>query len=240
MEGVRTLLERRGHIAVPLPGLAAARADELRAAVPALLGDPAHIAALARLADGWASDPLQREAITWARRTPADPRGGKCHLQSVSGFDRFVVGQPDAPELLRAVLRRLSSFGTAAERLLGELATGLRCTVRANVYQLGGGVPAHVDDSVLTVVFTAAPEALLAAPPGRRAPLRPVATGGWHAVVLAGEQVGAVLPGALPTSYAAAPIDARRLSVTVFAHVDDATLRGSTCCGERPTPTVAA
>ena len=78
----------------------------------------------------------------------------------------------------------------AAERLLGGLVDGLRFTVRANVYEPGGGVPAHVDDSALTVVFTPVPEALLAAPPGCRAPLRPVATGGWHAVVLPGAQVG--------------------------------------------------
>ncbi len=240
MEGVRALLERRGHIAVPLPDLAAARADEVRAALPALLGDPSHIRSLADLADGWAADPAQRAAITWARRAPGDPRGGKCHLQSVAGFDRYVVGQPDAPELLRAVLRRLNAFGGAAERLLGGLVDGLRCTVRANVYEPGGGVPAHTDDSVLTVVFTAVPEALLVARRGRAAPLRPVATVGWHAVVLPGERIGAVLPGLAPTFHAAAPVAVRRLSVTVFADVDEATLRGSTCSSERPTRTVAA
>jgi hypothetical protein len=240
MEGVRALLERRGHIAVPLPDLAAARADEVRAAVPALLGDPAHIRSLAGLAARWAADPLERAAITWARRAPTDPRGGKCHLQSVADFDRYVVAQPEAPELLRALLRRLSTFGAAAERLLGELVAGLRCTVRANVYERGGGVPAHVDESALSVVFTPVPEAVLAAPPGCRAPLRPVATGGWHAVVLPGEQVGAVLPGLVPTAHAAAPVDVRRLSVTVFAHVDDATLRESTCSDRRHPRTVAA
>ena len=104
----------------------------------------------------------------------------------------------------------------------------------------GGGVPAHVDDSALTVVFTPVPEALLAAPPGRRAPLRPVATDGWHAVVFPGAQVGPGLPGVVPTAHAAAPVAARRLSVTVFAYVDHATLRGSTCPGERPARTVAA
>ena len=78
----------------------------------------------------------------------------------------------------RAVLRRLDAFGGAAERLLGGLVDGVRCTVRANVYEPGGGVPAHVDESALTVVFTPVPEALLVAPPGCRAPLRPVATGG--------------------------------------------------------------
>jgi hypothetical protein len=240
MEGVRSLLARQGHIAVPLPGLAAARADEVRAAVPALLGDPGHIRSLADLADGWAADPDERAAITWARRSPSDPRGGKCHLQSVAGFDRFVIGRSDAPELLRAVLRRLDAFGVAAERLLGGLVDGLRCTVRANVYEPGGGVPVHVDESALTVVFTPVPEALLAAAPGRRAPLRPVAGGGWHAVVLPGAQVGAVLPGLVPTAHAAAPVDDRRLSVTVFAHVDDATLRESTSSTTRPARTVAA
>jgi len=240
MEGVRALLERRGHIAVPLPGLAAARADEVRAAVPALLGDPDHIRALTRLADHWAADPGARAALTWARRSPTDPRGGKCHLQSVAGFDRYVVGQPDAPELLRAVLRRLNAFGVAAERLLGGLVDGLRFTVRANVYEPGGGVPAHTDDSALTVVFTAVPEALLVAPPGRATPLRPVAAGGWHAVVLPGRLVGAVVPGLRPTRHAAAPVDTRRLSVTVFAHVDDATLRESTPTTARHARTVAA
>ena len=76
MEGVRALLERRGHIAVPLPDLAAARADEVRAAVPALLGDPGHVGDLHRLADSWAADPLERAAVTWARRAPSSPGAG--------------------------------------------------------------------------------------------------------------------------------------------------------------------
>jgi hypothetical protein len=234
------LLERRGHIAVPLPGLAAARADEVRAALPALLGDPDHVRALARLADGWAADPAERAALTWARRARTDPRGGKCHLQSVTGFDRYVRAQPGAPDLLRAVLRRLDAFGVAAEHLLGGLVDGLRCTVRANVYEPGGGVPAHTDDSALTVVFTAVPEALLVAPPGRAAPLRPVPADGWHAVVLPGRLVATVVPGLLPTRHAAAPVDVRRLSITVFAHVDDATLRQSTSSTPRSARTVAA
>ena len=56
MEGVRALLERRGHFVVPLPGMAVTRADEVRAAVPALLGDPAHVRALTTFADHRAPD----------------------------------------------------------------------------------------------------------------------------------------------------------------------------------------
>src|SRR5262245_3503428 len=144
MEGVRALLERRGHFAVPLPGAAAARGDELRAAVPALLGRPDEVRALTTLADSWARGGADRAGITWGQRAAGDPRGGKSHLQVVSGFDRFVAGRSDAPELLRAVLHRLAGFGAAAERLLGDLVGGGRCTVRANVYEAGGGVPAHV------------------------------------------------------------------------------------------------
>jgi hypothetical protein len=113
--------------------------------------------------------------------------------------------------------------------------------VRANVYEASGGVPAHVDESALTIVFTDRPDALLVAPGGRRAPLRPVAGRGWHAVVLPGEEVGRLLPGLAASPHAAAPAtDGRRLSISVFANVDSATLTGSTGPGSEGTRTVAA
>jgi hypothetical protein len=177
--------------------------------------------ALSELADAWAPSPDERGAVTWGARSPDDPRGGKSHLQTVAGFDRFVVADALAPALLRAVLARLRGFGEAAGRLLGGLAVPLRCTVRANVYDAGGGVPTHVDESALTVVYTDRPDALLVATGGRRVPLRQVRGRGWHAVVLPGEAVGEALPGLAPSPHAAAPaFDGRRLSITVFAGVD--------------------
>jgi hypothetical protein len=237
---VRALIDRDGHIAVPLPAPAAARARELLAAVPALVGDDGHVTAMTALAERWARSPSDRAAIVWGRRRPDDPRGGKAHLQTVAAFDHFVAAQPGVPDLLRAVVRRLSSFGAAAERLLGGLGVPVRCTVRANAYDAGGGVPVHVDESAFTVVFTETPRQLLVAGRGRRAPLRPVRADGWHAVVLPGEQAGLVVPGVLPSPHAAAPTPTRRLSVTVFACVDHATLPGSTSRRPQAPRTVAA
>jgi hypothetical protein len=225
IERLRGHFARHGHVAVPLPTSAGARGGELLAAVPALLRDTACVHGLAALADAWAPSVVERAAVAWGSRSPRDPRGGKSHLQTVAGFDRYVVADASAPTLLRAVLARLSGFGEAAGRLLTGLAVPLRCTVRANVYEAGGGVPTHVDESALTVVFTDRPDALLVAAGGRRVPLRPVAARGWHAVVLPGEAVGDVLPGMAPSPHAAAPaLDGRRLSITVFAGADRAAL----------------
>ena len=112
--------------------------------------------------------------LAWGRRPPHDPRGGKCHVQTTDAFERYVAAAPDAPELLRAVLGRLRCFGAAAERLLDGCAVPVRTTVRANVYDCDGGVPTHVDESALTVLFTDSPGSLLVGVGGRRAPLRPV------------------------------------------------------------------
>jgi hypothetical protein len=221
IERLRGHLARHGHVAVALPASAAARGDELAAAVPALLGDPECVRRMAALADAWAPSPIERAAVSWGSRSADDPRGGKSHLQTVKEFDRFVVADTRAPVLVRAVLARLSGFAEAAGRLLAGLAVPLHSTVRANVYGAGGGVPTHVDESALTVVFTDRPDRLLVAAGGRRVPLRPVAARGWHAVVLPGEAVGAVLPGLAPSPHAAAPtLDGLRLSITVFATVD--------------------
>lgn len=221
IERLRGHLARHGHVAVPLPASAARRGDELGAAVPALLGDPIGVGWLAALVDAWTPSPEERADVSWGSRSPDDPRGGKAHLQTVAGFDRFVVDNARAPVLVRAVLARLSGFGEAAGRLLAGLPVPLHRTVRANVYEPGGGVPTHVDESALTIVFTDRPDGLLVAAGGRRVPLRPVAGRGWHAVVLPGEAVGAVLPGLAPSPHAAAPaLDGRRVSITVFASVD--------------------
>ena len=194
-----------GHVAVPLPPMAGARGEELEAAVPALV----HRAGA-----------CDRPGIVWGRRHPDDPRGGKVHLQLDLPLAQTLVGDPAASDLLRAVARRLALVEAAAERLLGALGGGCAATtVRANVYEPGGGVPSHVDDSAFTVVFTAMPGELLLADSGRRVPLHPVAGDGWHAVAFPGRQAGVVVPGLAVSIHAAAPALARRLSVTVFATV---------------------
>lgn len=216
-------LRRHGYLAVPLPDAAAARASELLVTVPALLQEPAHELALAELVAGWTSSGGEHGAVTWGRRPPHDPRGGKCHLQSALGFERHVAGEPGAPLLLRAVVRRLGAFRAAAERLLAVFDVPLHCTVRANIYAADGGVPAHVDESALTVVFTARPGSLLIAAGGRHAPLRPVGGAGWHAIVLPGEAAGELLPGLVGSPHAAMPaVDGPRLSISVFASIEPA------------------
>jgi hypothetical protein len=218
---LRGRLERHGHVAVPLPGAAAARADELMVAVPALLQRPATVRALDELRTAWAEQTGQHDAVGWARRARSDPRGGKCHLQTTAEFARFVADQPGSPPLLRAVLRRMDPFGLAADRLLAGFGAQLCTTVRANVYEADGGVPTHVDESALTVLFTDRPRSLLVAAGGRRAPLRPVAGAGWHAVVMPGMAAGEVLTGLDASPHAAVPaVDGPRLSISVFATRD--------------------
>src|SRR6478735_5789159 len=151
MDRLRRLLDRHGYAAVPLPAAAGARADELRAGVPALLRRPTDVRALAELADAWAPSPEDRASVAWACRADSDPRGAKSHLQTVAGFERFALADDRTPALLRAVVGRMATFGAAARRLLTGLDAPLRWTVRANVYGEGGGVPAHVDDSALTI-----------------------------------------------------------------------------------------
>jgi hypothetical protein len=220
-------LDRHGFAAVPLPAVAAARADELRAAVPALLQRTDDVRTLAELADAWAPTPTDRAAVLWARRATDDPRGGKSHLQTVAGFDRFALADDRTPALLRGVLGRMATFGAAARRLLTGL--DVRCTVRANVYEDGGSVPTHVDDSALTIVFTDQPGSLLVGRSGQRSPLRRVPGHGWHAVVLPGDEIGELLPGLVPSPHAAAPaIGGRRLSISVFARVGGSTLTHAT------------
>ncbi len=234
MDHLRRPLDRHGYVAVPLPAVAAARADELRSGVPALLRRPTDVRALAELADAWARSPDERAAVVWACRADGDPRGAKSHLQTIAGFDRFALADDRTPPLLRAVLGRMATFGAAARRLLTGLDPAARCTVRANVYERGGGVPIHVDESALTIVFTAQPGSLLVGRGGRRSPLRRVPGEGWHAVVLPGEQIDELLPGLAPTPHAAAPaVGGRRLSVSVFAQRGESTLTKST--SRRPT-----
>ena len=234
-------LDRHGYAAVPLPAMAAARADELRAGVPALLQREDDVRALAELADAWAPSPTDRAGVLWSRRANDDPRGGKSHLQTVAGFDRFALADDHTPALLRAVLGRMATFGVAARRLLTGLDVPVRCTVRANVYEDGGSIPTHVDDSALTIVFTDQPGSLLVGRGGQRSPLRRVPGHGWHAVVLAGEEIGELIPGVAPSPHAAAPaIGGRRLSVSVFARVGGSTLTQSTSNTASLRPTVAA
>jgi len=241
MDRLRRPLDRHGFAAVPLPAAAGARADELRAGVPALLRDAHDVRRLAELADAWARSLEDRAAVLWACRASDDPRGGKSHLQTVPGFDRFALADDRTPALLRAVLGRMATFGAAARRLLTGLDVPVQCTVRANVYEDGGSVPTHVDDSALTVVFTDQPGSLLVGRGGRRSPLRRVPGDGWHAVVLAGDEVGELLPGVEPTPHAAAPaIGGRRLSISVFARADGSTSTGSTSRSSTLRPTVAA
>jgi hypothetical protein len=241
MELLRRPLDRHGYVAVPLPTVAGARADELRAGVPALLQHRAHVRALDELADAWAPSPTDRAGVLWARRANDDPRGGKSHLQTVPGFDRFALADDRTPALLRAVLGRMATFGAAARRLLTGLDVPVRCTVRANVYEDGGSVPTHVDDSALTIVFTDQPSSLLVGRGGRRTPLRRVPGEGWHAVVLPGDEVAKLMPGLVPSPHAAAPaIGGRRLSISVFARVGGSTLTESTSSTLSRRPTVAA
>ena len=218
---LRGHLERHGHIAVPLPRGAAARAGELLLTVPTLLRDAAHVQALDELATTWAATTDGRHLLSWGARQPNDPRGGTCHLQTTAAFDRFATADPRAPALLRAVLARLQCFGAAADRMLGGFAVPLHTTVRANVYAGDGGVPTHVDESALTVLFTDRPGSLLVAAGGRRAPLRPIDGAGWHAVVLPGTSARRLWPDLVPSPHAATPpVDGPRLSISVFATVD--------------------
>ena len=217
---LRVHFQRHGHVAVPLPEPAAARARELVLAVPALLAHEAHSRALDELATSWAASTGDGCLLAWGRRPPHDPRGGKCHVQTTDAFERYVAAAPDAPELLRAVLGRLRCFGAAAERLLDGCAVPVRTTVRANVYDCDGGVPTHVDESALTVLFTDSPGSLLVGVGGRRAPLRPVDAEGWHAVLLPGAAVGQLLPRVTASPHAATPLgDGPRLSVSAFVSV---------------------
>ena len=241
MDHLRRPLDRHGFAAVPLPAAAGARAGELRAGVPALLQCPADIRALAELADAWAPSPTDRAAVVWSQRASGDPRGGKSHLQTVTGFDRFALADDRTPALLRAVLGRMATFGAAARRLLTGLDVPMRCTVRANVYEDGGSVPTHVDESALTIVFTDQPGSLLVGRGGQRSPLRRVPGDGWHAVVLPGGEVGELLPGVVPSPHAAVPaIGGRRLSISVFARAGGSTLTESTSRAAARRPTVAA
>ena len=218
---LRGHLERHGHVAVPLPEAAAARAGELLLTVPTLLRHAAHVEALDELAATWAATTAGRHLLSWGAREPHDPRGGKYHLQTTAAFDRYATADLRAPALLRAVLARLRCFGAAADRMLAGFAAPLRTTVRANVYACDGGVPTHVDESALTVLFTDRPGSLLVAARGRRAPLRPVDGDGWHAVVLPGRAAGRLWPALLPSPHAAAPpLDGPRLSISVFASVE--------------------
>jgi hypothetical protein len=218
---LRGHLQQHGHVAVPLPAVAAARASELLLTVPTLLRDAAHVQALDALAADWAATTDGRHLLSWGARQPQDPRGGKCHLQTTGDFDRFATADPRAPALLRAVLARLRCFGAAADRMLAGFAAPLHTTVRANVYACDGGVPTHVDESALTVLFTDRPGSLLVAAGGRRAPLRPVRGDGWHAVVLPGRAAGRLWPDLAPSPHAATPpVDGPRLSISVFATVE--------------------
>ena len=224
---LRGHLERHGYVAVPLPAAAAARASGLEFAVPALVRHASHVRVLDELAATWVAATGERHLLAWGSRAPHDPRGGKCHLQTTASFERLVATDPRSPTLLRAVLSRLRCFGAAADRMLAAFGAPLRATVRANVYDCDGGVPGHVDESALTVVFTDRPESLLVAAGRRRASLRPVDRTGWHAVVLPGAAAGELLPGLAPSPHAATPVvDGPRLSVTVFANVDPATSTG--------------
>jgi hypothetical protein len=241
MDHLRRPLDRHGYAAAPLPVAAASRAGELRAGVPALLQRPDAVRALALLADAWAPSPEERAAVVWACRANGDPRGGKSHLQTVPGFDRFALADDRTPALLRAVLGRMATFGAATRRLLTGLDVPVRCTVRANVYEDGGGVPVHVDESALTIVFTDQPGSLLVGQSGRRSPLCRVPGDGWHAVVLPGDRVGELLPGLAPSPHAAAPsIGGRRLSISVFARADRPTSLESSSMVSGRRPTVAA
>jgi hypothetical protein len=215
MDNIRNQLDQHGHLAVPLPALAGERAGELLAGVSELLRRPAHLSALAELAEAWASSATERAAVTWGRRAPDAPRG-ESHLQTVASFDRFVDADPRSPALLRAVVGRLTMFGGAADRLVGSLAMPAHCTVRADVYEPDSCVPTHVDDSVVTIVFTDQPGSLLLALGGRGEPLRAVAARGWHAVVLPGARSSRVFPGLAPSPHAAAPSATCRRSISVF------------------------
>ena len=164
---LRGHLERYGHVAVPLPEAAAARAGELLLTVPTLLRHAAHVDALDELAATWGATTVGRPLLSWGAREPHDPRGGKYHLQTTAAFDRYATVDPRAPALLRAVLARLRCFGAAADRMLAGFGAPLRTTVRANVYACDGGVPTHVDESALTVLFTDRPGSLLVAAGGR-------------------------------------------------------------------------
>src|SRR5262245_39016904 len=242
MDRLRRPLDRHGYVAVPLPAAAGARACELRAAVPTLLRRPGEVSALAELVEAWARSPQERAGVLWACRSDGDPRGGKSHLQTVPGFDHFALADDRTPALLRAVLARMATFGAAARRLLAGFDAPTRCTVRANVDEQGGGEPAHVDDSALTIVFTDQPGSLLVGRGGRRSPLRRVPGHGWHAVLLPGNEVGQLVPGLAPTSHAAAPaVVGRRLSISVFARVGGSTAtEPATTTRTRRRPTVAA
>jgi hypothetical protein len=222
MNRIRRHLEHHGHLAVALPTDAGARAGELVAGVSELLRRPDHLWALTELADAWAPSVTERAAVTWGDRAPDDPRGGKSHLQTVAGFDRYVDADPTSPELLRAVVRRLTMFGAAADRLLGRLAVPAHCMVRANLYEPDGGEPTHVDDSVFTIVFTDQPGSVMLALGGRRAPLRAVAAHGWHAIVLPGAHAWHVVPGLAPSPHAAVPNAHRRRSISVYSGCDPA------------------
>ena len=71
---LRGHLERHGHVAVPLPAAAAARAGELLLTVPTLLRDAAHVQALDELADDMGR--ARRTAGTsssWGARAAARP-----------------------------------------------------------------------------------------------------------------------------------------------------------------------
>ena len=233
---LRGHIERRGYVAVPLPAAVAARASELVLAIPALLQQTTQSRALDELAAAWAAASGERHLLAWGSRPPLDPRGGKCHLQTTAAFERFVAADPRSPVLLRAVLARLRCFGAAADRMLAGFAAPMRTTVRANVYGHDGGVPPHVDESALTVLFTDRPGSLLVAVGGRRAPLRPVDGRGWHAVVLPGAAAGQLFPRLAPSPHAATPaVDGPRLSVSVFASVDPAgSSRPGGCRGRSP------
>ena len=217
MRNIRQQLDEHGHLAVPLPARAGERAGELLAGVSELARRPAHLSVLATLADAWAPSATGQGAVTWSHRAPDAARGGTAHLQTVASFDRFVDADPRSPELLRAVVRRLTMFGDAADRLLDRLALPARCTVRASVHEPNSGVPARVDDSAVTVLFTDQPALLLLARGGRGEPLRAVAAHGWHAIVLPGARASRVLPGLAPSRHAEAPTAERWRSISVFA-----------------------
>jgi hypothetical protein len=193
------LLARDGHVVVPLPAAAVARADELRAIVPALVRR---------------RDLIVSDGISWGSRGSDDPRGAKVHVQLDVGRARGLATDDAAPALLRAVAHRLAAFGAAAERLVGDVGVPLGASIRADVDERGGGVPAHVEDAALTVVFTSCPAELLVGAASGGGPLRPVAGEGWHAVVLPGARAAAILGGLAPTVHAATPPAGRRLSVT--------------------------
>ncbi len=210
-------LDQHGHVAVPLPALAGERAGELLAAVAQLMRRPTHVSALAEISEAWAPSATQRHAVTWGRAHTEPSRGGVSHLQTVASFDRYVQADPTSPELLRAVVRRLTMFGDAADRLLDRLAVPTRCTVRANVYEPDSAVPDHVDTCAVTVLFTDQPAQLLLTRADRAEPRHAVAAHGWHAIVMPGARAGRVRPGLAPSQYAVAPTATRWRSISVFA-----------------------